>query len=342
MDKCLFCGEKLIGQTAHSGDWAFLAKNDCPVCGEYYYSLDINQTDVGFIPEEGNLTAWLVNCVAENIKINDQGRVPFWHKNEMSSDKKEQFLKTLNSSAAFNKIDDYKNVSVRHSGKLYELLKLFGSKLKNKNPFEKFKLDKKDLYKLKIATYEEATEWLKILYNAELISGESFEILKNRRLSGLYVPTGYEYNVTPEGWQKIDEITKNINSRMVFIAMSFGYKERAQLQEAIEIACKEAGGWNAITVDKTEFLGGISDEIIGMINQSAFVIAEFTENKHGVYYEAGYAHGRNIPVIYIIKNDDNEKKKLHFDTKHLNHITWDNYDDLKTKLVNKINAVINK
>jgi hypothetical protein len=62
------------------------------------------------------------------------------------------------------------------------------------------------------------------------------------------------------------------------------------------------------TVCSEEFLGGITDEIIASINQSAFVIDEFTENKHGVYYEAGYAAGRELPVIYVVRDNPDDVK----------------------------------
>ncbi len=121
--------------------------------------------------------------------------------------------------------------------------------------------------------------------------------------------------------------------------MSFTYSQRGPVQKAIQDACKNTG-WNGFTINEIEHINGITDEIIAKINQSQFIIAEFTENKHGVYWEAGYAAERGIPVIYVVKND--EIQKLHFDTRHINHITWDNVEELKSKLIHRINAVINR
>ncbi|MCD6181520.1 MAG: TFIIB-type zinc ribbon-containing protein [Candidatus Cloacimonetes bacterium] len=87
-------------------------------------------------------------------------------------------------------------------------------------------------------------------------------------------------------------------------------------------------------------------------------------NRSGVYYEAGYARGLNIPVIYTCREDwfntyilqeikvkDGEKEviekkvmksEIHFDVNHQNFILWKDGDDLKEKLINRINATINR
>ena len=69
-----------------------------------------------------------------------------------------------------------------------------------------------------------------------------------------------------------------------------------------------------------------------------FVIAEFTGQRHGVYFEAGFAYGLGLPVIWCCRKDDVDK--LHFDTRQYNHIVWDNIEDFKSKLVNRIKATI--
>jgi len=71
-------------------------------------------------------------------------------------------------------------------------------------------------------------------------------------------------------------------------------------------------------------------------------------NRGGVYYEAGFAAGLGIPVIYTVhkpwleEKDENGVRinKLHFDTEHMNHIIYDDADDLKKKLINRIRATI--
>ena len=58
----------------------------------------------------------------------------------------------------------------------------------------------------------------------------------------------------------------------------------------------------------------------------------------GVYYEAGFAQGLNIPVIWTCRED--RMDRVHFDTRQYSHILWTGPQDLRQKLRNKIGAVI--
>jgi hypothetical protein len=57
-----------------------------------------------------------------------------------------------------------------------------------------------------------------------------------------------------------------------------------------------------------------------------------------VYYEAGYAAGRNLPVILTCRKD--ELKDLHFDIRQYNCIDWETPDELARRLQVRIEAVI--
>ena len=57
-----------------------------------------------------------------------------------------------------------------------------------------------------------------------------------------------------------------------------------------------------------------------------------------IYFEAGFAHGLKIPVIFTYRADVFEE--LHFDTRQFNHIRWKEPEELKEKLTNRIAAVI--
>jgi hypothetical protein len=83
------------------------------------------------------------------------------------------------------------------------------------------------------------------------------------------------------------------------------------------------------------------DEIIAEIRRSRFLVADFTQGKDGarggVYYEAGFAHGMNIPVIFTAKKGE---AKPHFDTRQFNHIFWETPKELCERLANRISATI--
>lgn len=60
-----------------------------------------------------------------------------------------------------------------------------------------------------------------------------------------------------------------------------------------------------------------------------------------MYYEAGFAKGLGLPVIFTCR--EKNKKNLHFDTCQYSHIFWSDEDkeDFKEQLKHKIGATIN-
>ncbi len=98
------------------------------------------------------------------------------------------------------------------------------------------------------------------------------------------------------------------------------------------------------------------------------MVCDLTGYRGGVYFEAGFAYGLGLPVIYTCRKDwtkeqilstkdGKEVKKLydknmnpigvrkegvHFDLAHRNRIEWeiDKLDEFKIKLENRIKAVI--
>jgi len=92
-------------------------------------------------------------------------------------------------------------------------------------------------------------------------------------------------------------------------------------------------------VDLKEHNEKICDVIVAEIRKSSFLVADFTGDRGGVYFEAGFAKGLGIPVIFSCQKGEWEEK-LHFDTRQYNHIIWETPEDLKNKLKNRIMATI--
>jgi len=97
-------------------------------------------------------------------------------------------------------------------------------------------------------------------------------------------------------------------------------------------------GYKPIRIDLVEHNRKIDDEIIAHIRRSRFVVANFTGHRGGVYFEAGFALGLNIPVIWTCHKDD--IGNLHFDVRQYNCIVWDKPEELAKQLKNRIQAVI--
>ncbi len=165
--------------------------------------------------------------------------------------------------------------------------------------------------------------------------------------------------ITAEGWQRIAELEEtSTDSKQGFIAMRFSDHEIVKKEKAddgSEIETKihwnesdiysnglykgiNDAGYAPSRIDEVEYNESIPDEIIAEIRRSKFVVADFTGQNNGVYYEAGFARGLGIEVIWTIHEDD--IGNLHFDTQHMNHITYKTAKELKEKLTNRIRATI--
>jgi len=150
----------------------------------------------------------------------------------------------------------------------------------------------------------------------------------------------YPLVITAEGWEHLENTSSNItDSIQAFVAMSFNEKLRSIYTNAIAPAI-EATGYRPYRVDSQPHLERIDAKIISEIKNSRFIVADVTEQKAGVYYEAGFAHGIGIPVIWCVKHDD--LKNVHFDTRQYNHILWETEEELKEKLYDFILATIGK
>ena len=91
-------------------------------------------------------------------------------------------------------------------------------------------------------------------------------------------------------------------------------------------------------IDLEEHNEKICDRIISEIRRSGLVVADFTGQRGGVYFESGYAMGLGIPVIRTCRKDFMET--LHFDTRQYNHVSWESPEELKGKLINRIRATL--
>jgi len=148
----------------------------------------------------------------------------------------------------------------------------------------------------------------------------------------------WNLRLTPAGWSYLDELTKlNKESKQAFVAMSFKPELTYVFKEGIEPMEKETG-FVMKRVDSEEHNDKIDDRIIAEIRKSRFVVADVTFQVAGVYFEAGYALGMGIPVIWTCRSD--EIDKCHFDTRQYNHIVWKTTEELNEKLKNRILVTI--
>jgi hypothetical protein len=128
------------------------------------------------------------------------------------------------------------------------------------------------------------------------------------------------------------------NAPQGFVAMSFDDSLREAWINGFHPAILSAGYQPMRIDDGKDYIGGITDEIIAEIRRSRFVVADYTQQKNGVYFEAGFALGLGLPVVATCRED--EIDKLHFDIRRLNTIAWTSPTDLSDRLSKRIRAVI--
>ena len=135
----------------------------------------------------------------------------------------------------------------------------------------------------------------------------------------------------------------NSDSSKAFVAMWFDESMDEVWKQAIEPGIADAG-YEAVRIDRKEHVNKIDDEIIAELRRARFVVADFTHGetgvRGGVYYEAGFAHGHDIPVVFCCRKDVIDE--VHFDTRQYNHITWhpEKLGDFRRGLRTRIAAVI--
>ncbi|MEQ6377442.1 hypothetical protein RZN22_13415 [Bacillaceae bacterium S4-13-58] len=144
--------------------------------------------------------------------------------------------------------------------------------------------------------------------------------------------------VSAKGWDRVNELSYGRfgESRQGFIAMSFDQSMNSASETIKEVIKKT--GYEPMRIDNKQHNNRIDSEIIAEIRRSRFVVADVTQHRNGVYYEAGFAQGLGIPVIWTCSKEDFDK--LHFDTRQINHIIWDNEEMLYNELFNRIRATI--
>jgi hypothetical protein len=126
--------------------------------------------------------------------------------------------------------------------------------------------------------------------------------------------------ITPAGWGYIDSLFQvNPESQIAFVAMWFDKRLDDLFLGAIHPAI-ESAGYEPLRIDLHQHNNRIDDEIIAMIRRSRFLVAELTGLRGGVYFEAGFALGMGLPVIWIC--DEKELENIHFDARQYNFITW--------------------
>jgi hypothetical protein len=157
------------------------------------------------------------------------------------------------------------------------------------------------------------------------------------RERGYLDKTTNHIRLTLAGWERLEEIQKaGKQSNRAFVAMWFNPSMNTLYDNAIEPAIVKAG-YDPLRIDRHEHVNRIDDEIIGQIRRSRFMVADFTGQRHGVYFEAGMMTGLGRTVIWLC--DEKELQGMHFDIRQFNFIVYKSHGEAKEPLYNRILAI---
>lgn len=160
----------------------------------------------------------------------------------------------------------------------------------------------------------------------------------------LLAPSDQGIRLTITGWRRFEKLTRGASSQEnpAFVAMWFGgadqHDEMNEIYMAGFLAGIEDAGFRSKRADSEEYNDFVMDEILGSIRVAPFVVADFTANRNGVYLEAGFARGLELPVIHTCRGDD--FKDAHFDIKQFNTIIWTDAASLRKKLYHRIMSTV--
>lgn len=144
---------------------------------------------------------------------------------------------------------------------------------------------------------------------------------------------------TIDGWRRVEELrSTRPRTRQAFVAMSFADDLTPTWTDGFKKGIEDSNYFSAYRVDSFEHNGRIDDRIIAEIRRSSLVVADFTGQRGGVYFEAGLALGLGVPVIWTCREDD--AAGLHFDTRQYNHILWNSAVHLRSRLDQRIRATV--
>lgn len=317
-EKCPLChhSESVFERVSQTRTWGF----SCPRCGKYYLAKLLYSKSQHLFTE--NVTFKLA-CIAceRNIRHKNDTSRRFVLLNEGSYPGSAQ---TRFPDARIFMIDEMLDAFPDGSD-------IFDRSLMNisrlvKHPLETVKRSNKEWTYLMFCPEQNLDQHIECMEDMDLIRKDNYTMNEST------------FYIAPHGWERVSELSiVRSESQQGFVAMWFSNEIYKYFREGIKPAIEKAG-YKAQRIDEKEHLNDIRDEIIAEIRRSRFLVADVTGQSSGVYFEAGFAQGLGLPVIWTVRED--QIGQVHFDTRQYNHLLYKTCDELCIKLKNRIVATI--
>lgn len=190
--------------------------------------------------------------------------------------------------------------------------------------------------------YKEAMAWSESTSGSEIAFFSGY-LSKNGWVEIVEIPNtlGDGAIVTVDGYARIESLKTNPDSAQAFVAMWIDDEMNDAYKKGIEPAIVQAG-YKPMRIDRKADANKLDDDIVAEIRRSRFLVSDMTHGKDGVrgsvYFEAGFAMGLNIPIIYTCRSDLIDK--VHFDTRQYAYILWKTPEELREGLMGRIRSRI--
>ena len=178
----------------------------------------------------------------------------------------------------------------------------------------------------------ELPEALRAFHFVDLFADDGWDILLRSLKSGMQrgrILHGPMHALRDE-IQK-EEMARPKRRRHVFVAMPFAVEMEDVYYYGIERAV-DANGFDSMRVDKSAFTGDILGEITQGIHTAAAAVVELTGLNPNVHVELGYAWGKSIPTILLVK----EGGDLCFDVRGQKCLAYRTIKDLEVNLTKEL------
>ena len=138
-------------------------------------------------------------------------------------------------------------------------------------------------------------------------------------------------------YEQLRKSVKDIKTpkKHIFVAMPFSDDLEDCYFYGIKVPVQNAG-FNCIRVDKTSFTGDILTEIKQSIETASAVVALLDSANPNVSLEVGYAWGRKIPTILLIRNTS----QLPFDLRGQKCLIYENIRGLEHSLSSELKELM--
>jgi len=262
---------------------------------------------------------------------------------DILNEQKNDFYKV--SSWIYEQNNEFNNVPEIDEEKFIAVMKMPDKKIKEKFDFmmkylANISLKKTDINYIKVACWMKDDDEQGALLTKAIDMGYVSGIEVQGSAAGTYIISINNPKLSFDGLEYVESLNEpNINSKQVFAAFYFSDEIKEIFDTEVRKAVEECGlTYTRVSSSTTAHDTTINDEIIAMIKSSRIVIADFTDHRNSVYFEAGYALGMKLPLIWTCRSDHADK--LSFDTRQYPHILWDTADDLQQQLINRIKTIL--